>query len=44
MNNDDVIHYWHEKIQLTNKDENILLNSKDAKRPTFGNGYANITS
>lgn len=27
MNNDDVIHYWHEKFQLTNKDENLLLNS-----------------
>jgi len=24
MNSDDVIHSWHEKFQLTNKDENIL--------------------
>ncbi len=24
-NNNDVIHYWCEKIQLTKKDENILL-------------------
>jgi len=26
MNNDDVIHYWHEEFQLTKEDENILLN------------------
>jgi len=26
MNNDDVIHYWHEKFQLTKENENIFLN------------------
>jgi hypothetical protein len=27
MNNDDVIHYWDENFQLTNKDEKMFLNS-----------------
>jgi ABC-type uncharacterized transport system substrate-binding protein len=25
-NNNNLIHYWHEKIQLTNKDENTFVN------------------
>jgi hypothetical protein len=29
MNNDDVIHYWHENFQLIEEDENILLNAMD---------------
>jgi hypothetical protein len=24
MNNDDVIHYWHEEFQLTKEDENTF--------------------
>jgi hypothetical protein len=42
MNNDDVIHYWHENFQLTKEDENILHIQMDGQVTNIWNNYANI--